>query len=84
MYRVIVSKKVQKMIDAIPQKFRDEIEEIIESLSYNPRPHGTVKLTGFKDTYRIRLADYRVVYSINDDTIVVTIEKVEHRKDIYR
>jgi mRNA interferase RelE/StbE len=52
-------------------------------LAENPRPQGSQKLSG-RDRYRIRQGVYRIVYSIEDDRLVVVVIKVGHRKDVYR
>lgn len=55
----------------------------IETLAVNPRPAGAIKLTGH-DAYRLRVGDYRVVYAIADDRLIVLVVDVGHRRDIYR
>ena len=57
----------------------------IEALSENPRPDGCKKLKGATNLYRIRVANqYRVIYEVQDQQLVVTVVKVGHRKDVYR
>jgi mRNA interferase RelE/StbE len=56
----------------------------VESLSGNPRPAGVRKLQGSEHTYRIRVGEYRVVYEIVNDDLLVTIIRVRHRKEVYR
>ena len=56
----------------------------IENLSSNPRPEGVRKLVGSNSSYRIRVGEYRVVYLIYDSVRIVEIERVRHRKDVYR
>ncbi len=55
----------------------------IDTLTDNPRPHGYKKLQGFENRYRIRVGDYRVVYEIHDNVLLVLIVKIGHRRDIY-
>ena len=50
----------------------------------NPRPQGSEKLSGQLDRYRVREGNYRIVYAIHDDALLVDIVKVGHRKDVYR
>ncbi len=52
-------------------------------LSENPRPHGSKKLKGFENSYRIRVGDYRVIYEVHDDVLLVLIMKVGPRRNIY-
>ena len=54
------------------------------ALANNPRPHGSEKLAGYEDRYRIRQGNYRVVYLIDDAASEVTIYKIGHRKEVYR
>jgi mRNA interferase RelE/StbE len=55
----------------------------IESLADDPRPHGCEKLAG-SAAYRVRQGDYRIIYTIDDDTIVIEIIRVGHRCEVYR
>ena len=56
----------------------------MDALAANPRPRGVKKLTGLDDLYRIRVADYRIVYQIQDDRLIVLVVRIGHRKDVYR
>jgi mRNA interferase RelE/StbE len=55
----------------------------IEGLAANPRPSGCRKLRGYKDLWRIRIGDYRVVYIIDDDRKTVSVTRIAHRRDVY-
>jgi mRNA interferase RelE/StbE len=61
-----------------------KIIKAVENLSDQPRPPGSTKLSGSDLTYRIRVGDYRVIYEIQDEIILVEVVKVGHRKDVYR
>jgi mRNA interferase RelE/StbE len=83
-YRVSIKRSAVKEIEAIPQKKeRQRIIRRIGHLADNPRPPGSRKLSGH-DRYRLRQGAYRIVYSIDDEEIVVVVVKVGHRKDVYR
>lgn len=56
----------------------------IESLESDPRPVGCKKLVGSDHTYRLRIGDYRVVYEIQDDILVILVVRIRHRGDVYR
>jgi len=58
--------------------------ERIDSLGKDPRPHGSEKLAGYNDRYRVRQGNFRIVYLVDDGRLEVTIFKVGHRKDVYR
>ena len=49
----------------------------------NPRPPGCKKLQGYKDQWRIRVGDYRVLYIIDDAELLVEVTRVRHRRDVY-
>ena len=66
---------------------RDDVSRIVDavaSLAEEPLPHGSQKLAGSDHTYRIRCGDYRVIYELLRPTRVVEIQRVRHRKDVYR
>ena len=60
------------------------IIESVESLANNPIPHGSRKIQGTDHTYRIRVGDYRIVYSVESHILLIEIIRVGHRKDIYQ
>jgi mRNA interferase RelE/StbE len=84
-YRVVLKRSAAKEIDALPsKKERQRIVRRIEALALDPRPHGSEKLAGQVDRYRIRQGRYRIVYSIEDGAATVTVFKVAHREEVYR
>ncbi len=82
-YRIHFRESVEKDLAAIPRTDVKKILQRIKSLSKNPRPSGSEKLTG-QERYRIRQGRYRIVYSIQDRELTVWIVRAGHRKDIYR
>jgi len=83
-YKVVLKHSAVKEIESIPRKKdRQRIIQCIGLLADNPRPPGSIKLSGY-DRYRIRMGSYRIVYGIEDDALVVYVVKVGHRKDVYR
>lgn len=83
MYKVIVSKTASKELADLPIQVVNRIIPAIKKLAEDPRPVGCKKLKGHQDTWRIRIGDYRVVYSVDDVVRIVDIRSVGHRKDIY-
>lgn len=57
--------------------------QIIEALGDDPRPHGARKLVGEETAWRIRAGDYRVIYDVFDDQLMVTVVRAGHRRDVY-
>jgi mRNA interferase RelE/StbE len=83
-YEVEFSKKAKKELDRLPLGVRVRFFPKIKALANDPRPPGSVALAGKKDSYRIRDGDYRALYTIHDDIVLVYVIRVEHRKDAYR
>ncbi len=83
MYKVIVAKSAIKELSKLPSKESLRLSEKINELKDDPRPPGCIKLTGRKDEYRIRLGNYRVLYTIEDKILLVHVIKVGDRKDVY-
>ena len=81
-YELLIQRKAQKQLANIPQPNRDRIITVVRSLSDDPRPAGAKKLSG-RDAWRIRVGDYRVIYEIHDDALVVLVVSIGHRRDIY-
>lgn len=82
MYKVRIEKAVQKSLEKINEPFYSKIKIAILNLAKNPRPAGYKKLKG-RDGYRIRVADYRIIYEVFDNLLLVTVIDLGNRKDIY-
>ena len=83
-YNIQIKPSAVREIESVPQKkARQRIVQRIRSLANDPRPHGCEKLSG-KDRYRVRQGDYRIVYSIEDEALIVFVVKVGHRSKVYR
>ena len=84
MYQITIKKTASKELEKLPKKIILSITTSIYTLANNPRPTGCKKLKGAKDyLWRIRVGDYRVIYSIEEEVKIIDIKKVGHRKDIY-
>lgn len=82
-YSVHVKRSAAQEIEAVPRRDRVRIIEHIRTLSGDPRPAGSRKLSG-RDAYRIRQGNYRIVYTVDDEDRVVMVVAVAHRRDAYR
>jgi len=82
-YTILVERYAQKQILKLDKKVIPLIKTAIASLSENPRPYGYKKLKG-EEAYRIRVGDYRIIYEIDNDKIIVTVVSVGHRKEVYK
>ena len=83
-FRIEWKKSTRKDLRKLPMNAADKIVEAVERLSQNPFPHGVEKLSGSEHAYRIRLGDYRIVYEVVRESKLVEIQRVRHRKDVYR
>ena len=84
-YKVQIAESAAKALEKIPKRDKDKIVEKIEYLGLDPRPNGYVKLQGSKVTmYRIRYGDYRIVYTVKDEILLVLVLEIGNRKEIYR
>jgi mRNA interferase RelE/StbE len=77
-YKVVIERKAEKEAEKIPVKYRVAIDKAILSLATNPRPQSSRKLTA-KEGYRIRSGNYRILYSIDDETKTVVIYRIKVR-----
>ena len=84
MYHVKVAEGAAKFIRRQDKRIQRQIINNIRELSESPRPQGCKRLQGFKELYRIRSGNYRIVYTIREKTLFVLVVNVGHRKDIYR
>ena len=82
-YRVVFRKSVARDLRRVPNRDLRKILASIDSLSENPRPVGVDNLSG-KERYRVRQGDYRIIYEIRDEEVIVVVVQVGHRKDVYR
>jgi mRNA interferase RelE/StbE len=82
-YSIEIKHSAQKELDALDDTLFARIDTKIVALSSSPRPAGCRKLKGYKDHWRIRIGDYRVIYILDDDAQTVTITHVAHRREVY-
>ncbi|MDP3875778.1 MAG: type II toxin-antitoxin system RelE/ParE family toxin [Methylobacter sp.] len=83
-YSIEFKKSAKKALLDLPKPVVKAVSQLIDSLSENPYPDGCKKLFGFDQTYRVRTGNYRVIYSVFNEQLIIQILKIGHRKDIYR
>lgn len=81
-YEVKIKKSALKTLSKMNEPDYSRIKKVIYDLAEEPRPNGCKKLTD-KDGYRIRKGNYRIIYTITDKELIVTIIKISHRKEAY-
>lgn len=82
-YKLVFKRSVAKDLRAIPKKDVARILARIHGLSSDPRPKGCEKLSA-RERYRLRQGNYRILYEIRDELLIVTVVKIGHRRDVYR
>lgn len=84
-YRLLIKRSAAKELEAIAgKKDRERITQRILALAENPRPSGVEKLSGTSEKYRVRQGDFRIVYEIQDDVLIVYVVRIADRKEVYR
>lgn len=83
-YTVKIASKAQKELKKVSPPYQKNIIRAIKELALNPMPVGVKKLKGQASQYRVRVADYRIIYEIHGMEMIVLIVKVGHRKSIYK
>ncbi len=83
-YRIEFLPTALRELEELPTRIKVQITRRIAALADEPRPAGVKTLQGRHGYYRIRSGDYRVIYMIEDDVLVVLVVKVGHRREVYR
>jgi mRNA interferase RelE/StbE len=84
MYRVFLERAAEKDLARLSSEVHDRVISAIRGLASEPRPPGCRKLSGSKHDWRIRVGDYRVIYEIADEVRNVRVNRVRHRREVYR
>ena len=83
-YSLEIKQSAQRELDALDDALFARIDHRILALADQPRPAGCKKLRGFKDQWRIRIGDWRVVYIIDHAAKLVRITRIAHRREVYQ
>lgn len=84
MYAIEFVPSAARELAALDQLMKRRVARRIEQLAEEPRGGGAVKLRGADDVWRARVGEYRLLYGIEDDRLIVLVIKIGHRRDIYR
>jgi mRNA interferase RelE/StbE len=82
-YTVVLSKKAKKILESLSNTDVTPIHKAIVALGENPRPMGYIKLRD-RNAYRIRAGNYRIIYEIIDNKLIIHVVTIGHRKDVYK
>jgi mRNA interferase RelE/StbE len=82
-YVIDIKPVARRYLKKLPKSLYTRIINGLKKLENNPRLPGVLKLRGFENRYRLRVGDYRVIYEIHDNILLVLVVEVGHRRDIY-
>ncbi len=83
-YRIEIRPQARKQLAALPRASRIRVAKAIELLALDPRPHGCKKLAGRENQWRLRVGDYRILYTVRDRELLVLVVEVVPRDKAYR
>lgn len=83
-WRVEFSRSAEQQFRGLPRKEQQRIAVRIDGLVENPRPAGAIKLAGEEGVYRLRSGDYRILYTLQDNLLLILVLKIGHRREVYR
>ena len=84
-YHIEMAPRTEDQLKKIPKPIRELIFDRIEKLQFDPKPHGVEPLQGVdKGFFRIRQGDYRIVYCIQEQRLLILVVRIVHRKEVYK
>ncbi len=83
-YRVVLTPAADRQLSKMTRDAREMVAAALVALGINPRPPGCTELTAAENLWRVRVRQYRVLYQIQDDRLIVVVVKIGDRKDVYR
>jgi mRNA interferase RelE/StbE len=84
MYKIELGRDAEKFYCKQSRKIQIQLIAALRKLASEPRSAQAKKLAGMDDLYRVRVGDYRIVYVIEDDKLVILVVRIAHRKEVYR
>ncbi len=83
-YEVLLEKQAEQDLNRLDGRTFGRVVHALQGLKGNPRPVSCRKLEGLRNSWRIRLGDYRIIYEIADEVRIVRVYRVRHRREVYR
>jgi mRNA interferase RelE/StbE len=84
LYRIFFKPSVEKDLRNLPKATIKNIFLHIERLKQEPYPRQSIKLAGAEYLYRLRIGDYRIIYSVDQTVRIITIHYIRHRREVYK
>jgi mRNA interferase RelE/StbE len=83
-YRIEITREALRALAKLDRPIRRRLQTAIDRLKVDPRPRGAIALQGLRGAYRIRVGDYRVIYTVEDGRLLVVVVDLGHRGESYR
>ena len=83
-YEIRIARRAAKALAALQRRDQQRIRAAIELLAKDPRPPACMAMTGEDSVHRVRVGDYRIVYEVLDDVLVIHVVRIGHRREVYR
>ncbi len=83
-HEVRIAKRVAKSLASLERRAQQRVRAAIELLADDPRPPACVAMQGEDSVYRVRVGDYRIVYEVLDEVLLIQVVRVGHRREVYR
>lgn len=84
LYKIEWKRSAVKELKKLSKENINRILETVEALTSSPLPNQTKKLVGSENSFRIRVGDYRIIYTVSSKILTIEIIRVGHRRDIYK
>lgn len=84
MFHVYLLKEAEKELDKLPIKIQSKIRQQIKTLANFPRVRNCVKISGYEDTFRLRVGDYRALFKVYSGKNVIVVTQIGHRGRVYK
>jgi len=83
-YTIHLLPSAERDLAALQVPIQKRIAARIDTLAHNPNPQGAKKLQGEQDMWRVRVGDYRILYTLRNAQLVVLVIRIGHRREVYR
>jgi mRNA interferase RelE/StbE len=83
-FALVIEPKPRKALEKLDQRSQTRIFSAMKLLTANPRPSKAIQMVGFENFWRIRVGDFRVIYTVRDQELVILVVSIGHRRDVYR
>lgn len=83
-WTILFNRQPKKILRHLPKPIRERLRKEIDVLASNQHPVNSKKLTGFDELYRLRVGDWRIIYTIEDDQLIVLVIRIAPRGDAYK